>query len=146
MLVQVIKSITTLLMLGVASAFIFSNEHFAFWKALVVSLVLQIVLYRVYVQVVAFFAERLINDRIREYSNQGIETACPCDRAIKHMIPIRLNADNSYKCFDCNRNVTVAVDVKSFLETSPLDLDKSDAALNVVYDKVTNNNDNAANI
>jgi len=104
-------------------------------------LVTQIIIYRVYVQIVQLLAERMLNERIKEYSKQGVDTVCPCARAMKHFIPIQLNTDNFYKCQDCDKNIAVNVEVKTFLETVPLDLDKTDTAFGVVYDKVTNQPD-----
>lgn len=95
---------------------------------------------------VELFVEKLLNDRISEYSKQGVEVTCPCARAAKHFVPVQLNTDNSYKCLDCTKNIVVDVEVKTFLETTPMDLEKTSAALDVVYDQVTKQTTNATNI
>lgn len=145
-MIQIVKSIITLVALSTASAFIFSSEQFSFWKAFVVSAVIQIVVYRIYVAIAVMFYDKLLNDRITEYSKQGTEVTCPCARAVKHFIPIQLNTDNSYKCLDCTKNIAVDVEVKTFLETVPMDLEKTNAAFNVVYDKVTTHPTNGTDI
>lgn len=146
MLIQIVKSALSLITLSTVGSIVFSNEHFSFWKAFVVCTVAQVVVYQIYTMIVEFFAEKLINDRISEYSKQGTEVTCPCARAVKHFVPIQLNTDNSYKCLDCNKNIAVDVEVKTFLETTPMDLEKTSAALDVVYDQVTKQTINGNNI
>lgn len=145
-MIQIVKSIITLTVLSTAASFMFSSERFSFWKAFVVSTVAQVILYKIYTTIVELFAEKLMNDRISEYSKQGTEVTCPCARAIKHFIPVQLNTNNSYKCLDCTKNIAVEVEVKTFLETVPMDLEKTSAAFDVVYDKVTTQPDNGSNI
>lgn len=146
MLAQIIKSILTLLVLSSTTAFLFTNDQTSFAKVFVLASLLQVIIYQVYMQAVKLFAEKLLNDRMVEYSKQGTDVVCPCARAVKHFIPIQLNTDNSYKCLDCSKNIAVNVDVKTFLETIPMDLDKSNAALDVVYDEITSKPQNGNNI
>ena len=126
-----------LITLSSCVAFAFSDNVWSFARAFAITAIVQIVAYNIYRQIVVLLAEKLANDRISEYSKQGVEVTCPCSRAIKNLIPIQLNTDNSYKCLDCSRNVTVNVEVKTFLETQPVDLDKSTAAFDAVYTNVT---------
>ena len=137
MMLSIARSLLVLITLSTCAAFIFSNDAWGFARVFAIASIIQVVLYNIYRQVVVLFAEKLANDRISEYTKQGVEVTCPCSRAIKNLIPIQLNTDNSYKCLDCARNVTVNVEVKTFLETQPVDLDKSTAAFDAVYTEVT---------
>jgi hypothetical protein len=136
-MMTIVRSMLVLITLSSCAAFAFSSDAWGFARVFTIAAIVQIVLYNVYRQIVVLFAEKLANDRISEYTKQGVEVTCPCSRAIKNLIPIQLNTDNSYKCLDCARNVTVNVEVKTFLETQPVDLDKSTAAFDAVYTEVT---------
>ena len=136
-MISIARSLLVLITLSLCAAFAFSSDVWGFARVFTIASIIQVVLYNVYRQIVALFAEKLFNDRISEYTKQGVEVTCPCSRAIKNLIPIQLNTDNSYKCLDCARNVTVNVEVKTFLETQPVDLDKSTAAFDAVYTEVT---------
>lgn len=87
-----------------------------------------------------YLAEKLTNERISEYSKQGMETTCPCYKNKKVFIPIRLDTDNSYKCIDCDKNVSVKVDVKTFLATEIIDLDQSEKAFIDAVKKIKESN------
>lgn len=135
-MISIARSLLVLITLSTCAAFAFSGDAWGFARVFTIASITQVVLYNIYRQVM-LFAEKIVNDRISEYTKQGVEVTCPCSRAIKNLIPIQLNADNSYKCLDCARNVTVNVEVKTFLETQPVDLDKSTAAFDAVYTEVT---------
>ena len=137
MIISIVRSLLVLITLSSCVAFAFSADAWGFARVFAITSIVQIVLYNIYRQVVVMFMEKITNDRISEYTKQGVEVTCPCSRAIKNLIPIQLNTDNSYKCLDCARNVTVNVEVKTFLETQPVDLDKSTAAFDAVYTEVT---------
>lgn len=97
----------------------------------------QIAIYQVYQQWVIFMSEKIMNERIREFSKQGVDIVCPCSKACKQFIPIRLNEDNDYQCLDCNKNVRVDVNVSTFLKTEPIDLPTANKAIDIVYDETT---------
>lgn len=138
MIAPLLKSVLVLAVISTCIASLFANNIWTFLKAFTITTLLQVIAYNIYRQVVQLFAEKLMNDRISEFTKQGVELTCPCSRAVKNLIPIQLNADNSYKCLDCSKNVMVNVEVRTFLETQPLDLEKTSAALNTVYAAVTN--------
>jgi len=85
---------------------------------------LQIITYNIYRQILQYFALKYENERLSELSKQGVEVVCPCARGMKHLIPIQLDADNSYTCLDCNKNVNVKLEVNTYLETVPIDTDQ----------------------
>ncbi len=142
----IVRSMLVLITLSSCAAFAFSSDAWGFARVFTIAAIVQVVLYNIYRQIVVLFTEKLANDRISEYTKQGVEVTCPCSRAIKNLIPIQLNTDNSYKCLDCARNVTVNVEVKTFLETQPVDLDKSTAAFDAVYTEVTEKTEDGSKI
>jgi hypothetical protein len=145
-MMTIVRSMLVLITLSLCAAFAFSSDAWGFARVFTIAAIVQVVLYNVYRQIVVLFAEKLTNDRISEYTKQGVEVTCPCSRSIKNLIPIQLNTDNSYKCLDCARNVTVNVEVKTFLETQPVDLDKSTAAFDAVYAEVTEKTEDGSKI
>ena len=62
----------------------------------------------------------LENERIKEFSTQGLEVECPCHKKIREFVPIRLNTDNKYKCQECFKIISVIVDATTALATQPI--------------------------
>lgn len=133
----IVKSLAALCVVSTGAALCFSSSLTTFIKLFLAVTIIQVVAYNIYQQVVFFLGQKIINERISEYSKQGLEVTCPCSRAIKNLIPIQLNTDNSYRCLECSRNVSVSIDVKTYLETQPIDLDKSNDALVKTINTVT---------
>jgi len=64
--------------------------------------------------------KKLENERIREFSLQGLEVTCPCSLKKTEFIPIVLNTNNSYKCDHCQKNVSVYVTAETALVTETI--------------------------
>lgn len=65
--------------------------------------------------------ETIQNERIKEFSKQGIECICPDENcAAKTYVPIRLDLENKYECPKCKKSVKVYIGSKTFLETTPV--------------------------
>jgi len=64
--------------------------------------------------------KKLENERIKEFSYQGLEVECPCFKKIKEFVPIRLNTDNKYKCIECGKTVGVLVEATTAVTTEPI--------------------------
>jgi hypothetical protein len=82
------------------------------------------------------FAEKIKNERIKEYTKQGMEITCPCYLDKKMLLPIDLNSVNNFKCLECSKDFTVDITAKTFLKTESIDLDKADAAFIEVVKKI----------
>jgi hypothetical protein len=113
-----------------------ANTATLFWQYMIISCLIQIVIYNFYTTYVDYKFAQIAQQREAELSKQGVEVSCPCSQNLKLFIPIILDKDNSFKCLECSKNVAVAVNVKTFLTTEPVNLEKSDLALNAIYDKV----------
>ena len=138
-MIDIFISLFTLSVISSCVGLFVASDLISFTKTFVVASIVQIILYSVYKQAVMFMAERLRNERIKEFSKQGMEVVCPCSKAVRTFIPIQLDQDNSYKCMDCSRNIAVGLEVKTFMTTDPVDIPKTSAALNLVYGKIANN-------
>lgn len=126
------------LVISTAMALPFSGDLLQFLKYFLVSCVLQIILVRFYYNILQFFTEKLKNERMKEFSKQGIEVTCPCYKEKKFLLPIKLQEDNAFSCVECNKDFSVDVSVRSFLQTEPIDLEKADAAFVEVIKKIQN--------
>lgn len=116
-----VKSILPLVVISLCVSLFFIDNLKQAISVFFVASFLQIILYNIYKQILQFFAVKLENERLSEFSKQSVEVVCPCARGVKHLIPIQLDVDNSYVCLDCNKNVTVKLDVNTYLETIPVD-------------------------
>jgi len=124
-----LKSIGTLFTVSTCIALAFTNNIFDFLKYFGVATLIQIILYQIYVRILKAYYDFLSYKKLEQYNQQGVEITCPCYREKKALIPIKLNQVNDYKCLDCNKNVSVNVDVRTFLATEPLDGEATDLAL-----------------
>ena len=126
---KLVKSLLVLLLVSLGLSLPFSHSVVEGVKYFIFFSILQVVAYNLYQYTVSYFNGKLLNERIREYSKQGIETNCPCHKNIKVFLPIRLDRDNSYKCLECSKNVAVKLEVKTFMTTEAIDLDSTDERL-----------------
>ncbi len=82
---------------------------------------------------------RLENERIKAFSEQGLEVTCPVESCMhKTFVPIIISEDNEYDCPKCNAGIKIYVGTKSFLKTTPIDGDpfeKHNFVTNTDYDQ-----------
>lgn len=71
--------------------------------------------------VVALKNKQLENERIKEFSYQGLEVICPCFKQVRQLVPIKLNTANYYKCQECNKRVGVIITPETAIVTEPQD-------------------------
>lgn len=117
----------------------FSNDLVSFSKAFICVTIGQIICYNLYRKFLEIKLEKIKNERIKEYSKQGLDINCPCHLNVPMFVPITLNQKNSFKCGECKKNISVDITAKSFLETEIIDLDAADAAFVEVYKKIQGN-------
>ena len=133
---NLLKPLTELILISTALSLAFCNSALSFFKYFCLFIIVQLFVYNIYKGIVALFAEKLKNDRIKEYSKQGMEITCPCYMEKKMLLPIDLNAPNSFKCDECEKNFSVDVSARTFLQTETIDLNKADAAFVEAYKKI----------
>jgi len=79
--------------------------------------------------------KKLENERIKEFSYQGVVVECPCHEKIRDIIPFRFNTENKYKCRECNKTVSVFADAYTAIATEPIldtDTTKPDILTNAI--------------
>lgn len=116
----------------------FCNDYISFIKYFIVFSVIQLIIYNLYKSILELFAERIKNERIKEYSKQGMEVSCPCYMEKKMFLPLELNASNTFNCLECKKDFSVDITARAFLQTDTIDLEKADAAFIEAYNKIQN--------
>lgn len=125
MFFNVLKSLLITVLISSSLSLLCSSTVLEFFKYFIIFTIIQVICYNLYNKIDNFFFEKLKNERIKEFSKQGIELSCPCYLNKKMFIPIQLGADNSFKCLECDKNVSVEVNAKTFLKTEMIDLDEA---------------------
>lgn len=133
---NILKPLLITSLISSSVAFLFSSNFLEFSKYFFVTSVCQIILYNVYKNVVEIFTEKIRNERIKEYSKQGIDISCPCHLNKKLFVPIELGADNSFKCLECKKDVSVEINAKTFLKTEMIDLDSAENEIIKAYREI----------
>jgi hypothetical protein len=110
--------------ISVISGVVFNTMGLSFYLGLFFGMCIQFVINYVIDRFVDSYVElknkALENDRIREFSYQGVEVKCPCHKQIKQLVPFRFNTDNRYKCNDCQKTITVLVEPFTAIATEPI--------------------------
>ena len=66
----------------------------------------------------------LENERIKEYTQQGLEVICPVETCnTPTFVPIIISEENEYECPMCNVSIKIYIGSKTFLKTSPVEGD-----------------------
>lgn len=100
------------------------NFHFNFWATTIFFFVLQIIGFYFYGEHVkrknATFQAQLELLAAAELKKITADVVCPCDKKVQSTIPIEMNTDNSYICGQCNKRISVLLEVKTALKTDPI--------------------------
>jgi hypothetical protein len=107
-----------------ATGYIFSKNNLNFIIGAIVGGAFQFVFNYIYLSVfdaiIALKNKNLENERIKEFSMQGLVVECPCSRKIRDFVPIRLNTANKYKCKECMKLISIYVTPSTALSTEPI--------------------------
>jgi hypothetical protein len=133
---ELLKPIIIFFIISISISFFFSGNILEFFKYFLFVSIIQFILGRIYISIMQLFAEKIKNERIKEYTKQGMEITCPCYLDKKMLLPIDLNSVNNFKCLECSKDFTVDITAKTFLKTESIDLDKADAAFIEVVKKI----------
>lgn len=124
--------------ISVLGGLFFLNFQFNFWATTVFFFVLQIIGFYFYGEHVkrknATIEAQLELLAAAELKKITADVVCPCDKKVQSTIPIEMNSDNSYICGQCNKRISVLLEVKTALKTDPIILDplKSPEIINTV--------------
>jgi hypothetical protein len=117
-----------LLALGISTiAGVAAMKNIGFWQGASLALAFQFIigaLHTKWMQVRAVIALRAID--VQEYTEkakQSLKLTCPCAFKNEQIVPLRFDAPNVYRCFTCNKNLSVLMDIKTALSTEVIDID-----------------------
>jgi hypothetical protein len=120
----ILKQVLPLVLGAFLSGALFISFGLNFFIGVGVGIAVQYAVYYSFVNilnaVVALKNKKLENERIKEFSYQGLEVKCPCFKKHLDIVPIRLNTSNYYKCSDCGKGVSVIVSAETAVVTEPL--------------------------
>lgn len=123
MLKNIIKAITTLLVVSTIFTYPFVSTWSKFCQGIVLCSAVQIILYNVYIKFYKVYVEKVKNEREKELVTRGTYITCPCYLEKRDFIPISFTEDNNYNCLHCNKRVAVSCEVKTYLTTEALPLE-----------------------
>ena len=122
---RIVLQIAVFIFITLSAGYIFEKNNMNFFIGMLLGASFQYILnycfYAILNMNTALKNKQLENERIKEFSYQGIEVECPCSRKIKDFIPIRLNAQNRYKCKECQKTISVYVTPSTALATEPIE-------------------------
>jgi hypothetical protein len=117
-------SLSLTLIISVMAGLFFLNFQFNFWATAIFFFILQIVGFYFYGErvkrknaVIQAQLELLAASELRKIT---ADVVCPCDKKVQSTIPIEMNAENSYICGQCNKRISVLLEVKTALKTDPI--------------------------
>lgn len=141
-------AIPVVLLIAVAFvvAVVLSTFHVTWWLGFLVGILGQILIYNAFTSILDVYVtlknKQLENERIAEFSYQGMEVECPCSKKRKDFVPIRLNDVNLYKCGDCEKTVSVYVSAETALQTEPIISTDTTTALAPLLANINNGSTN----
>lgn len=120
LLTQLIALITVSILFGI----ILKQFHISLFYSIPLGIILQFGIYYAFISILNAYVvlqnKKLENERIKEFSLQGLEVTCPCALKKTEFVPIVLNTNNTYKCDYCQKNVSVYVVPETALITETL--------------------------
>lgn len=124
MIGTLLKQIVPLIFGSIVAGALFASIGVNFFIGLAAGVAIQYLLYFGFVNtlnaVVALKNKKLENERLKEFSYQGLEVKCPCFKQHLDIVPIRLNSPNYYKCGDCGKSISVIINAETAVVTEPL--------------------------
>jgi len=125
MLQKLLLQIAVFLTITLVTGYWFHEHSLNFYLGMALGIAIQYAIYWIYLNSmeawVALKNKELENERIKEYSYQGLDIECPCSKKIQDFIPIRLNTDNYFNCRACGKKCNVIVSAETVLATVPID-------------------------
>lgn len=136
MLLRLLKPIFVTTLISSSVSLLFCENILGFFKYFFFVTISQIILFNLYRNLMEVFAEKIKNERIKEFSKQGLEVTCPCYMSKKMFIPIELGTDNSFNCLECKKDVAVEINANCYLKTDVINLDSAEVEFIKKYKEV----------
>jgi len=124
MLSRLLTQLTALVVTAILFGLLLKHFGVSLFIGVTLGVIIQFGLYYAFITVLGAYVElknkKLENERIKEFSLQGLEVTCPCALKKTEFVPIILNTNNNYKCDYCQKNVSVYIAAETALVTETL--------------------------
>ena len=124
MIGKLVTQLTALLTISILFGLYLKHFNVSLMYSIPLGIMMQFGVYYIFIMVldawVVLKNKKLENERIKEFSLQGMEVSCPCSLKKVEFVPIILNTNNNYKCNHCQKNISVYVTAETALVTEPL--------------------------
>jgi len=144
MIQRIVVPIVILTAVALVTATLLTTLHITWWLGFLVGVLGQILIYNAFISILDVYLtiknKKLENERIAEFSYQGLEVECPCTKKRKDFVPIRLNDLNMYRCGECDKTISVYINAETALQTEPIISTDTTAALAPLLANINNGN------
>jgi hypothetical protein len=124
MLSRLITQLTALVFTAIFIGLIFKHFGINLFIGIPFGIIIQFGVYYAFITTLNAYIElrnkKLENERIKEFSVQGLEVTCPCALKKVEFVPVVLNTNNTYKCDHCQKNISVYIAAETALMTETL--------------------------
>jgi hypothetical protein len=124
MLGRLLSQLTVLIVTAVLFGLLLKHFGVLLLIGIPLGIIIQFGAYYAFITALGAYVElknkKLENERIKEFSLQGLEVTCPCALKKAEFVPIILNTNNTYRCDHCQKNVSVYIAAETALVTETI--------------------------
>ena len=124
MLSRLLSQLTALVITAILFGLLLKRFGVSLFIGIPLGVIIQFGAYYAFITALSAYIElknkKLENERIKEFSLQGLEVTCPCSLKKTEFVPIVLNTNNNYKCDYCQKNVSVYIATETALVTETI--------------------------
>jgi hypothetical protein len=133
-----------LLIIATVIGFLLTHIGINLWLGIVTGIIAQLIGYNTFTAIldshIALKNKKIENERIKEFTLQGLEVTCPCSKQQKEFVPIRLNTNNTYRCNTCSKPVSVFISAETAIQTEPVLSTDTSTAILPILEQINNGN------
>jgi len=124
MLSRLLSQLTVLVVTAILFGLLLKHFGVSLFIGIPLGVIIQFGAYYAFITALSAYVElknkKLENERIKEFSLQGLEVTCPCSLKKAEFVPIILNTNNTYRCDHCQKNVSVYIAAETALVTETI--------------------------
>lgn len=124
-MIPILRSIAITVIVASVVGLVFWSISGEFLKPFILTTITQFVLFWIFNTCSSYMYElkatALENERIAEFTKQGIEVGCSYCRSV-NLIPVRFDEDNDFTCMNCDKENAVYIGITVTQKTTPLNV------------------------
>jgi hypothetical protein len=121
---RLLTQLVILAVTAISFGLLFKHFGMSYTLGIMIGIIVQYGAYNAFIIILNAYIElknkKLENERIKEFSLQGLEVTCPCSLKKVEFVPVILNTNNAYKCDHCQKNISVYVTSETALMTETI--------------------------